>query len=271
MDAKTASRYHEVYARSQRDPEGFWAEAAQEIDWNEPAKKVFDPTMGVYGRWFAGGVLQHLLQRDRPPCGARARRRRPRSSTIRRSPTPSDLHLCGDAARGADARRDAAGFRRQQGRPRHPLHADGAGGGVRDVGLRAHRRDAFGGVRRLRGEGTGDPHRRRQAEADPVGLLRHRAGPRRPIQAAARCRDRAGGGQAAACLDPAAPAGAGARSSTGRDHDWARPARSGDRGEEESPTACRCSRPIRSTSSTRRARPASRKAWCATMAATWSR
>ena len=70
----SASRYHEVYAHWQRDPEGFWAEAAKEIDWIEPAKKVFDPSMGVYGRWFAGGVCQHLLQRARPPCGARPRR-----------------------------------------------------------------------------------------------------------------------------------------------------------------------------------------------------
>ena len=57
MDAKSASRYHEVYAQWQRDPEGFWAEVAKEIDWIEPAKKVFDPSMGVYGRWFAGGVV----------------------------------------------------------------------------------------------------------------------------------------------------------------------------------------------------------------------
>ncbi len=56
MDAPTKSRYHEVYARWQRDPQGFWAEAAQEIDWIEPAKRVFDPEMGVYGRWFAGAV-----------------------------------------------------------------------------------------------------------------------------------------------------------------------------------------------------------------------
>jgi propionyl-CoA synthetase len=57
MDAKTTSRYHEVYAQWQRDPEGFWAEAAKEIDWIESAKKVFDPSMGTYGRWFPGGVL----------------------------------------------------------------------------------------------------------------------------------------------------------------------------------------------------------------------
>ena len=55
MDART-SRYHEVYARWQRDPQGFWGEAAQAIDWIEPAKQVFDPDAGVYGRWFAGGV-----------------------------------------------------------------------------------------------------------------------------------------------------------------------------------------------------------------------
>src|SRR5262245_57844011 len=55
MDART-SRYHEVYARWQRDPEGFWGEAAAEIDWIEPPKKVFDPSAGVYGRWFVGGV-----------------------------------------------------------------------------------------------------------------------------------------------------------------------------------------------------------------------
>src|SRR5215467_3815537 len=51
------SRYHEVHARSLADPEGFWAEAANEIDWIEPAKKVFDPAQGIYGRWFAGAVV----------------------------------------------------------------------------------------------------------------------------------------------------------------------------------------------------------------------
>ena len=50
------SRYHEVYERAQRDPAGFWAEAAADIDWYEPATKVFDPAMGVYGRWFVGAV-----------------------------------------------------------------------------------------------------------------------------------------------------------------------------------------------------------------------
>ncbi|MGC2778303.1 MAG: propionyl-CoA synthetase [Bradyrhizobium sp.] len=52
-----ASSYHEVHARSLQDPEGFWADAARAIDWIEPAKTIFDPTMGAYGRWFVGGVV----------------------------------------------------------------------------------------------------------------------------------------------------------------------------------------------------------------------
>jgi propionyl-CoA synthetase len=46
-----------VYARSMADPEGFWAEAAREIDWIKPAEKIFDRDMGLYGRWFAGAIV----------------------------------------------------------------------------------------------------------------------------------------------------------------------------------------------------------------------
>ena len=55
MDART-SRYHDLYAHWQRDPQGFWAEAAKDIDWYTPAQKVFDPDDGIYGRWFAGAT-----------------------------------------------------------------------------------------------------------------------------------------------------------------------------------------------------------------------
>ncbi len=56
MDAKTKSRYPEIYARSLRDPEGFWGEQAEAIDWIAKPKKVFDKSAGIYGRWFVGGV-----------------------------------------------------------------------------------------------------------------------------------------------------------------------------------------------------------------------
>jgi propionyl-CoA synthetase len=56
MDARTKSRYPEVYARWRRDPEGFWAEAAAALDWYEKPRTVFDPKAGVYGHWFPDGV-----------------------------------------------------------------------------------------------------------------------------------------------------------------------------------------------------------------------
>ena len=65
MDAKT-SRYPEIYARWQRDPTGFWGEAAEAIDWIEKPKTVFDPNQGVYGRWFPDAVCNtcyNLLDR----------------------------------------------------------------------------------------------------------------------------------------------------------------------------------------------------------------
>ena len=55
MDART-SRYPEVYAQWRRDPQAFWGEAAQAIDWIEPPKRTFDPDAGIYGRWVVGGV-----------------------------------------------------------------------------------------------------------------------------------------------------------------------------------------------------------------------
>src|SRR5688572_18822555 len=47
------SRYGEVYQRWKRDPEGFWAEAAQDIDWSRPWTCVFQSIDG-HGRWSAG-------------------------------------------------------------------------------------------------------------------------------------------------------------------------------------------------------------------------
>jgi propionyl-CoA synthetase len=51
-----ASRYPALHDRSIRDPEGFWLEAARAIDWFEPPARAFDPSLGVYGRWFPDGV-----------------------------------------------------------------------------------------------------------------------------------------------------------------------------------------------------------------------
>ncbi|MGO6984259.1 propionyl-CoA synthetase [Rhizobium leguminosarum] len=50
------SNYHAAYERWKKDPEAFWADAAQEIDWFTPWEKLFDPDEGVYGRWFTGAL-----------------------------------------------------------------------------------------------------------------------------------------------------------------------------------------------------------------------
>ena len=69
----TASSYHEIYARWQRDPEGFWGDAALAVDWYEQPKKIFDQAAGVYGHWFVGGVCNTCWNAvDRHVLGGRA-------------------------------------------------------------------------------------------------------------------------------------------------------------------------------------------------------
>ena len=68
-----ASRYHKVYESWQNDPEGFWASAAENIDWVKPADKIFDPDAGVYGHWFAGATCNTCYNcLDRHVAGGRA-------------------------------------------------------------------------------------------------------------------------------------------------------------------------------------------------------
>ncbi len=51
------SVYDETYARSMRDPEGFWAAAAEDIHWDKRWDRVFDDSRRPFYRWFAGGEL----------------------------------------------------------------------------------------------------------------------------------------------------------------------------------------------------------------------
>ena len=95
----------------------------------------------------------------------------------------------------------------------------------------------FGGFARER---ACDPHRRRQAEGDPLGELRHRARPHRRLQAAARRGDRA---RARTSPTPASSCSGRRREATlvaGRDHDWASAARRGASTPRRSAIACRC-------------------------------
>src|SRR3989449_72821 len=51
------SVYGETYARSMRDPEGFWAAAAEDINWERRWDRVFDGSRSPFDRWFVGGTL----------------------------------------------------------------------------------------------------------------------------------------------------------------------------------------------------------------------
>ena len=50
-------QYQEVFERSVSDPEAFWAEAAEQIDWIETWDKVLDQNGPTSYRWFPGGVM----------------------------------------------------------------------------------------------------------------------------------------------------------------------------------------------------------------------
>ena len=54
------AKYQEMYARSVKDPDGFWGEQAKRIDWIKPFTKVkntsFDPH-NVSIKWFEDGTL----------------------------------------------------------------------------------------------------------------------------------------------------------------------------------------------------------------------
>ena len=49
--------FDEVHARSLRDPEGFWGEAAEAIEWERRWDRVLDDSDAPHYRWFPGGRL----------------------------------------------------------------------------------------------------------------------------------------------------------------------------------------------------------------------
>ncbi len=50
-------RFDDLHRRSLADPEGFWGEAAEDIDWVDKWEKVLDDSNAPFYRWFAGGKL----------------------------------------------------------------------------------------------------------------------------------------------------------------------------------------------------------------------
>jgi len=49
-----SNAYEEAYRKSMDDPEGFWGEAAREIDWYKESDQVLDQSNSPFYRWFSG-------------------------------------------------------------------------------------------------------------------------------------------------------------------------------------------------------------------------
>ncbi|HEY6438957.1 MAG TPA: AMP-binding protein [Acetobacteraceae bacterium] len=56
-DAAPVSGYAEAYAAWHTDPDAWWAVVAEGITWERRWDRVFDPSIGPYGRWFPGAML----------------------------------------------------------------------------------------------------------------------------------------------------------------------------------------------------------------------
>jgi hypothetical protein len=202
------SRFDDVYRRSLDDPEGFWAEAAAAIDWDEPWERVLDDSRAPFYRWFSGGRLNTCHNAlDRHVEGGRA----DQLALIYDSPVTGT----GAAFTYRELRDEVARFA-------GALAAQGVQAGDRVVVYMpmvpeavvamlacAHRRDPLGRVRRLRGARAREPDRGRTTEGRRLRLVRDRAGDARRVQAAHRRRDRDVRGEARALHHPAAPAARG--------------------------------------------------------------
>jgi len=53
----SATTYEQAYGAWMRDPEAYWAEEAHGIAWDRPWDRVFDASMGAFGQWFPGAML----------------------------------------------------------------------------------------------------------------------------------------------------------------------------------------------------------------------
>ena len=53
----SANAYRDVYQRALNDPEGFWAAAAEDIQWDKRWDRVLDDSRKPFYRWFSGGAL----------------------------------------------------------------------------------------------------------------------------------------------------------------------------------------------------------------------
>ena len=142
--------YRKLCAEAERDFEGFWARLARETALVQALHQDAGRIQGAVLPWFYDGELNASYN-----CLDRHLKTQPDKIAIIFEADDGKVtkitykELYHDVCKFANA---LQGARHQEGRPRADLHADVDPGRGRDAGLRAHRRHAFGGVRRLLGE-----------------------------------------------------------------------------------------------------------------------
>ena len=162
-----------------------------------PARTHLRPHHGALRPVVPRRRAEHLLQRARPPRAGRARRAERADLGQPDDRADRALHLSRAARPHRPRGRRAGRARRAARRPGGHLHADDPGSRHHHAGLRPPGRHPFRGVRRLRRGRAGQAHRGRHPAGDRLGLLRPGAGPGGHLQAAAGCRHRLLGAQAA--------------------------------------------------------------------------
>jgi len=72
---KSLDEYHKMYERAERDPEGFWGEQSELLDWFVPPTKVLEWNL-PHAKWFSDGKLnvshncldRHLAKNGNKPA-----------------------------------------------------------------------------------------------------------------------------------------------------------------------------------------------------------
>ena len=157
--AAQANANAEHLRSAERDYVEFWASWARTLEWMKPFSGALE-----WNEPFATLVRRRRAERfgqlPRPPRPRRPRRP-DRVLLRRRARRPPRHHLWRAARRRLPLCQRPARARHPEGRSRRDLHADDSRTADRDARLRAHRRGAFGDLRRLLARIDRRPRQRR--------------------------------------------------------------------------------------------------------------
>ena len=262
--------YDEQYRASIDDPSGFWAEAAKAVDWMERPSQVLTKVDDNHYRWFADGVLNTCANAvDRHVAAGRA----DQAAIVYDSPvtgvtrTLTYGELRDQVARAAGALAALGVAKGDTVIVYMPMVPEAVVAMLACARLGAIHSVVFGGFAPNELAIRIDDAKPRVIVTASCGIEGPRVIEYKPMLDLAIA---AAEHKPSACLvlqrEGATVSGTPLPLATmidGRDHDW--------RAAVEAPyrwRPCRWPAPIRCTSSTHRAPPVSRKAWCATTAAT---